>query len=139
MFQFPPFALPGLCVQPGVTRHDPRRVSPFGNLRVDACSSSPKLIAAYHVLHRLLTPRHPPFALSSLIEIILRARSRLLDDEFKNSSLHLVSIQLSKTKNRPRQCPEHFVFTSSGGDSRDRTGDLRLAKPSLSQLSYIPE
>ena len=29
--------------------------------------SSPRLIAAYHVLHRLLTPRHPPSALSSLI------------------------------------------------------------------------
>ena len=30
--------------------------------------TSPKLIAAYHVLHRLLTPRHPPDALSSLTE-----------------------------------------------------------------------
>ena len=29
-------------------------------------SSSPKLIAAYHVFHRLLAPRHPPFALISL-------------------------------------------------------------------------
>ncbi len=29
-------------------------------------SGSPELIAAYHVFHRLLTPRHPPFALSSL-------------------------------------------------------------------------
>jgi hypothetical protein len=28
--------------------------------------SSPKLIAAYHVLHRLLAPRHPPNALLSL-------------------------------------------------------------------------
>ena len=27
---------------------------------------SPKLIAAYHVFHRLLVPRHPPCALSSL-------------------------------------------------------------------------
>ena len=27
---------------------------------------SPRLIAAYHVLHRLLLPRHPPCALSSL-------------------------------------------------------------------------
>ena len=27
---------------------------------------SPRLIAAYHVLHRLLAPRHPPCALSSL-------------------------------------------------------------------------
>ena len=29
--------------------------------------SSPRLIAAYHVLHRLSSPRHPPCALSSLI------------------------------------------------------------------------
>ena len=29
-------------------------------------SSSPKLIAAFHVFHRLLTPRHPPSALNSL-------------------------------------------------------------------------
>jgi hypothetical protein len=28
--------------------------------------TSPRLIAAYHVLHRLLVPRHPPCALSSL-------------------------------------------------------------------------
>ena len=27
---------------------------------------SPKLFAAYHVLHRFLAPRHPPYALSSL-------------------------------------------------------------------------
>ena len=28
--------------------------------------SSPRLIAAYHVLHRLLVPRHPPYALNYL-------------------------------------------------------------------------
>ena len=27
---------------------------------------SPKLIAAYHVFHRLLVPRHPPYALASM-------------------------------------------------------------------------
>ena len=32
---------------------------------MDICSS-PKLFAAYHVLHRLLVPRHPPCALSCL-------------------------------------------------------------------------
>ena len=32
-------------------------------------SNSPKLIAAYHVFHRLLAPRHPPFALYSLATI----------------------------------------------------------------------
>ena len=31
----------------------------------DICSS-PKLFAAYHVFHRLLVPRHPPYALSSI-------------------------------------------------------------------------
>ena len=32
---------------------------------MDICSS-PQLIAAYHVFHRLLVPRHPPCALSCL-------------------------------------------------------------------------
>ena len=31
----------------------------------DICSS-PKLFAAYHVFHRLLVPRHPPYALISI-------------------------------------------------------------------------
>ena len=32
---------------------------------VDICSS-PQLFAAYHVFHRLLVPRHPPYALTCL-------------------------------------------------------------------------
>ena len=32
---------------------------------MDMCSS-PQLFAAYHVFHRLLVPRHPPYALSCL-------------------------------------------------------------------------
>ena len=35
-----------------------------------------------------------------------------------------------------------FAFNKTrrfGGADRDRTGDLRLAKPSLSQLSYSPD
>ena len=39
-----------LCVQIRMHRHDSMRVSPFGNLRINACSGSPKLIAAAHVL-----------------------------------------------------------------------------------------
>ena len=38
----------------------------------DICSS-PKLFAAYHVFHRLLVPRHPPCALSSLTSCISAA------------------------------------------------------------------
>ena len=32
-----------------------------------------------------------------------------------------------------------LVVSFKSGDDRDRTGDLWLAKPPLSQLSYIPE
>ena len=39
---------------------------------LDICSS-PKLFAAYHVFHRLLVPRHPPCALSSLTSSISTA------------------------------------------------------------------
>jgi hypothetical protein len=43
----------------------PIQKSPDQNL----LSGFPTLIAASHVFHRLLTPRHPPYALSSLIVI----------------------------------------------------------------------
>jgi hypothetical protein len=34
-------------------------------------SGSPRLIAAGHALHRLLMPRHPPYALCSLTTVLL--------------------------------------------------------------------
>jgi hypothetical protein len=46
---------------------------------------SPKLIAAYHVLHRFLVPRHPPQALCSFKMVIILAKNQLNQ-----------SIQLSK-------------------------------------------
>ena len=39
-------------------------------------SGSPKLIAATRVLHRLLSPRHPSCALSSLVTVSSRSRER---------------------------------------------------------------
>ena len=47
----------------GVTTGFPIRTSPDHG----SFDSSPGLIAAYHVLHRLSTPRHPPCTLSSLV------------------------------------------------------------------------
>ena len=47
----------------GMTELDPRRVSPFGYLRLFAAAhASSELFAVYHVLHRHLMPRHPPYA-----------------------------------------------------------------------------
>ena len=67
MVHFPELAHTRLCIQRAVTG-----VHPVGFPHSDipgskpACGS-PRLFAACHVLHRLLAPRHPPYALSSLI------------------------------------------------------------------------
>src|SRR5579885_3686272 len=44
-----------------------RWVSPFGNPRIKACLRLPEAYRSLPRLHRLLAPRHPPYALSSLI------------------------------------------------------------------------
>ena len=41
MFQFPGFPVPALCVQTGLTGHDPSRVSPFGDPRIDGSLTPP--------------------------------------------------------------------------------------------------
>ena len=58
--------LPGLWIGPGILE-----VSSSGSPHSDISGSlgicpSPKLFAAYHVFHRLLVPRHPPYALISM-------------------------------------------------------------------------
>src|SRR5205809_6364298 len=45
------------------------RVSHSEILGSQLVCSSPRLIAAYHVLHRLPVPRHPPCALTRLISV----------------------------------------------------------------------
>jgi hypothetical protein len=55
-------------------------------------SSSPKLIAAYHVFHRLLAPRHPPTALNSL------ATKKLAQTIL--TSVSLISFQIVKEQLR---------------------------------------
>ena len=41
MFHFAGFPLPALCVQAGVTGHDPCRVFPFGDPWIEACLAAP--------------------------------------------------------------------------------------------------
>ena len=54
-----------------------------------------------------------------------RSRSRRHRFDIKHCSLEVESLAPSVVR--------------SGGAGRDRTGDLRLAKAALSQLSYSPE
>ena len=76
MFHFPWFALRDLFIQSRVTGlftqpGFPIRTSPDQR----SVGNSPELFAATHVLHRLLAPRHPPHALSSLLTSISRTPS----------------------------------------------------------------
>ena len=66
-FSSPRFLILRYFIHTAVPAHYYRWVPPFGNLRfiTDICSL-PQLIAACHVLHRLLVPRHPPYALFNL-------------------------------------------------------------------------
>src|SRR6266849_9189074 len=69
MFQFPGLPSPALFYSDGDTRALPRAGFPIRKSRDQRLvSTSPGLIAAAHVLHRLSAPRHPPCALVLLIE-----------------------------------------------------------------------
>ena len=52
---------------------------------------SPRLFAAYHVLHRLLVPRHSPYALSSLT-YLLRFLKHFFVNFFLNCSLSVLIV-----------------------------------------------
>ena len=98
MVHFPGFARTRLYIQRAVTWFYqigfPHSEIPGSKL---ACSS-PGLIAACHVLHRLLAPRHPPYALSSLT-IKLTQR---LSVSLRHSSHHAAK--------NPRMRVDKFAF-----------------------------
>ena len=107
-------------------------------------SGSPRLIAASHVLRRLLTPRHPPCALSSLTIILRDYSSHTTKLRQKITfSLFLSTIQLSKNELKHevvirfrREIPPHVL---TFGGKRARTAGPLRAKQVLSQLSYTPD
>ena len=77
MVHFPEFALTALCIQTVVIG--------FPHSEIDGSSdecSSPSLIAAFHVLHRLEVPRHSPYALSSLTIKFAHKQKRLQADNY---------------------------------------------------------
>ena len=121
-------------------------------------SGFPQLFAAVHVLHRFSLPRHPPCALRSLTVPLRHASSSHTGFELRITfarslasfrtlviDIDLFSCQRPRRSPKtpreifPRMGPPAFASESSCcGAGRDRTDDLRLAKPALSQLSYSP-
>ena len=119
MFQFPwftstPYIFKGRC-----QNLPSDRLPDSGTPGSMPICGSPRLIAAYCALLRLLTPRHPLNALSSLI-------IRFVESFFRAKIL-LSKICLTKT-----------LFSLIYGDERARTADPLLARQVLSQLSYTP-
>ena len=91
MFQFPGFARPGLCIQPGaspsacaVKTGCPIRKSPDQSL----FDGSPELFAVCRVLHRLYTPRHPPYTLSSLTTFMSRCGQHQVSQSERERTRH---------------------------------------------------
>ena len=105
-------------------------------------SSSPRLIAAYRVFHRLPTPRHPPDAL-----ILLVSRKKLPSIPIQlyksrpvrvRQAQRLVHIRVTILSLACCQSRLGQEYVWGGGAGRNRTDDLLLAKQMLSQLSYSP-
>ena len=108
-------------------------------------SSSPMLIAAYRVFHRLSAPRHSPAALDILFlknftipfpfpySIIKEQRLR----SFRNprpGHAWMIATSCVSTTNHGLSCQD-----LCGGGRRNRTVDPLRAKQMLSQLSYTPD
>ena len=115
-------------------------------------ASSPRTIAGYDVLHRLLPPRHPPFALTRLTtqpqavsppsaarpaSVLVRMRHTPLDETGLPAPPGAPDrlSELSRIEPRP---PQPRTTRESCGARRVRTADLLLAKQALSRLSYGP-
>ncbi len=93
--------------------------------------SYPRLIAAFRVLLRLLAPRHPPYALSSLTAILIadgpekRRRNRItgsiFDDEDKESLCHFPLFNCQ----RPSCLPSRETVSSNPHHSPARRRALK--------------
>ena len=70
--------------------------------------SSPRLIAAYYVLHRLLVPRHPPCALTHL-------------HSQNNLKMLASTVQFSNNTHQPHPHHQHTTSSISGTSAKKET------------------
>ena len=130
MVHFPGFARTHLCIQWAVVRVY-RTGFPHSEIpgSSPACGF-PRLIAACHVLHRLLLPRHSPCALSSLT-IKFTQHTRLTADHFSD----LMSFS-TPSSHIPQ---DHSSRSPRGVCGRHTPGSSKvLIKNSYSPCLYLP-
>ena len=130
MVHFPEFARHRLWIHRRRCTGLPYRVSPFGNPRIimPACGS-PGLIAACHVLHRLLLPRHPPCALSNLtIKFTSRTPCpRGLRPRFANLQSPLLDLFIDNS----------FPFRGSSLPNRSRSCNLKISLACAKEITRL--
>ena len=123
----------------------------FGSL---AMCAYPKLIAAYHVLHRLLMPRHSPCALCSLTychDISFKTKLQRIFLGYvvltylynyvqfsKNNVVGLNGLEPSTSRLSGVRSNHLSYRPTYGGGKEIRTPDPLRARQVLSQLSYTP-
>ena len=127
-----------------------RRGFPHSEICVStpACGST-QLIAANHVLHRLLTPRHPPSALSSLTTSLLEGCFALLRGQDQGSLFEMYShvsdtrdclgLNESRTtaKNTQSLLDSRFVFYSIVNWAAVGLVRFELTTPRLSSVCSL--
>ena len=117
---------------------------------------SPKHIGAYPVLHRLLVPRHSPYALNILTYLLLYFiyiaicsfqcsvyQQVNVDSYIRSLTSQICSLAMlvqiwSSLRMTYHQFVSQIGLGQLGGDEEDRTPDPLLARQVLSQLSYTP-
>ena len=137
MFQFPRFAPLGLCIQPKVTGHYPRRVPPFGHPGINACVQLP---LAYRSLPRPSSPTCAqastvcPYSLDPFSPMQLKKRDFHLFGTVRSSRIKTNPHELATpTSNASRLLLPHSNLSNSrsptGGDKKSpptRTGPADL-------------
>jgi hypothetical protein len=152
MFQFAPFASAGYSFAGRIMRYG-RMAFPHSEISGSkVASTSPELIAAGHVLHRLSAPRHPPHTLSSLttesvprgtaprgrpvIPVRIQPRRRNVDDQ----ETHTQDLRLSRSALRAPHgelrafvlwCPYGTLFNCQRSSRRE-------APPATPEAAHDP-
>ena len=123
MFQFPGLASPSLCVQQGDDQELPWPGFPIRK------SPGQKLFAPHRSLSQLTT---------SFIACLCQGihRMPLVASSLDHRCIYGIHVYPNTDVKHQRDCLASE--NRPGGDGRVRTGDPRLAKPVLSQLSYTP-
>ncbi len=140
MVHFPGLARTRLWIQRAVCRFYRHGFPHSEILGSKPACGSPRLIAASHVLHRLLAPRHPPYALSSLTIKLTRhvSAAKFLSRKFRadNSPFFFPQFALSS-----RTCGlKRFAFLSRPKSRRNAWRSCQLLQLSKSfGPGYRPE